>query len=219
MNRFAALMVAACLGALPAAAQEDPHAACASVGWVPREVLDRPVPVRTGIGRAHETLPGASAQVQALHDQGLAYLHSYVWIEAARSFRQALRADPGQALTWVALSRTFTGLNDEEAARKSQREAERLAARAARVSSASPRGRATWRRWPTSPTRSSTAPTGGRSTTRWPRSRRTSSCCCCGATPRKRPRRAAASGGTRGRPGTTGRCSRSPRTTSRRTTT
>lgn len=129
MKRFAATTVAAaCLAALSAAAQDDPHAACAAVGWVPREVLDRPVPVRSGIGRAHEALPNASAQVQALHDQGLAYLHSYVWIEAARSFRQALRLDPGQALTWVALSRTFTGLNDDAAARKSQREAERLAA-------------------------------------------------------------------------------------------
>ena len=111
-------------------AQDDPHAACASIGWVPREILDRPVPVREGIGRSHEDLTGASTQVQALHDQGLAYLHSYMWIEAARSFRGALRLDPGQALTWVALSRTFTGLNDDAAARKSQAEAERLAAAA-----------------------------------------------------------------------------------------
>jgi len=111
-----------------AGAQDDPHAACADVGWVPREVLERPVPLRSGIGRAHEELPGASAQVQALHDQGLAYLHSYVWIEAARSLQQALRVDPGQALTWVALSRTYTGLNDDAGARKAQAEAERLAA-------------------------------------------------------------------------------------------
>jgi tetratricopeptide (TPR) repeat protein len=128
MKRFAAAMAVACLAALSAAAQDDPHAACAGVGWVPREVLERPVPLRTGIGRAHETLPGASEQVQAFHDQGLAYLHSYVWIEAARSLHQALRLDPGQALTWVALSRAYTGLNDDAAARQAQREAERLAA-------------------------------------------------------------------------------------------
>ncbi|HET9314283.1 MAG TPA: hypothetical protein VFQ51_01795, partial [Vicinamibacteria bacterium] len=130
MTRFAALTAGVCLVAVTAFAQDDPHAACAAIGWVPREVLDRPVPVRLGIGRAHEDLPGAPAQVQALHDQGLAYLHSYMWIEAARSFRQALRLDPRQALTWVALSRTFTGLNDDAAARKSQAEAERLAASA-----------------------------------------------------------------------------------------
>jgi tetratricopeptide (TPR) repeat protein len=127
MKPFAAFVVAAWVP-LAVVAQDDPHAACASIGWVPREVLDRPVPLRTGIGRAHEALPNASAQVQALHDQGLAYLHSYMWIEAARSFRQALRTDPSQALTWVALSRTFTGLNDDVAAGKSLREAERLAA-------------------------------------------------------------------------------------------
>ena len=127
MTRFAVLAAGVCLAALNAFAQDDPHAACASIGWVPREILDRPVPVREGIGRAHEELVGASTAVQALHDQGLAYLHSYMWIEAARSFREALRREPGQALTWVALSRTFTGLNDDAAARKSQAEAERLA--------------------------------------------------------------------------------------------
>jgi tetratricopeptide (TPR) repeat protein len=126
LARFAVAIATVCLAAGAALAQEDPHAACAEVGWVPREVLDRPVPIRTGIGRAHEALPNASAEVQALHDQGLSYLHSYVWIEAARSFRQALRLDPRQALTWVALSRTWTGLNDDDAARKSQAEAERL---------------------------------------------------------------------------------------------
>src|SRR5262245_42385870 len=34
-----------------AAQSDDPHAACSAVGWVPREVLERPLPLRTGIGR------------------------------------------------------------------------------------------------------------------------------------------------------------------------
>src|SRR5687767_2346072 len=67
-----------------AGAQEDPHAACAEVGWVPREILERPVPLRDGTGRAHTPVTTSSKEAQAFHDQGLAYLHSYVWIEAAR---------------------------------------------------------------------------------------------------------------------------------------
>src|SRR5262245_398710 len=128
VSRSIVVCMAACFFAVAVSAEEDPHAACAGIGWVPREVLDRPVRLHTSIGRAWEALPGASGEVQALHNQGLAYLHSYVWIEAARSFRQALRLDPSQALVWVGLSRTWTGLNDDAAARKAQAEAERLAA-------------------------------------------------------------------------------------------
>jgi tetratricopeptide (TPR) repeat protein len=100
-----------------ATAQDDPHAACAAVGWVPRAVLERPVALRTGIGRTHEAVTTQSPEAQAFHDQGLAYLHSYVWIEAARSFNQALRLDPRTALAWVGLSRAYSGLEDGPAAR------------------------------------------------------------------------------------------------------
>jgi tetratricopeptide (TPR) repeat protein len=100
-----------------ATAQDDPHAACAAVGWVPRAVLERPVTLRTGIGRTHEAVTAQSPEAQAFHDQGLAYLHSYVWIEAARSFNQALRLDPTMALSWVGLSRAYSGLEDGPAAR------------------------------------------------------------------------------------------------------
>jgi tetratricopeptide (TPR) repeat protein len=100
-----------------ATAQDDPHAACAAVGWVPRAVLERPVALRTGIGRTHEAVTTQSPEAQAFHDQGLAYLHSYVWIEAARSFNQALRLDPKTALAWVGLSRAYSGLEDGPAAR------------------------------------------------------------------------------------------------------
>lgn len=103
--------------ATAAAAQDDPHAACAAVGWVPKEVLERPLPLRTGIGRTHEAVTTASAEAQAFHDQGLAYLHSYVWIEAGRSFHHALRLDPKLALSWIGLSRVYSGLDDPAAAR------------------------------------------------------------------------------------------------------
>src|SRR6185436_20092693 len=48
------------------------------------DVLSRPVSLREGIGRAHEPVTTTSPRAQAFYDQGLAYLHSFVWIEAAR---------------------------------------------------------------------------------------------------------------------------------------
>jgi tetratricopeptide (TPR) repeat protein len=113
-----------------AAQSDDPHAACSAVGWVPREVLERPLPLRTGIGRAHEAVTTSSAEAQAYHDQGLAYLHSYVWIEAGRSFNQALRLDPKAALSWVGLSRVYSGLEDQKAARAAWEKADALSATA-----------------------------------------------------------------------------------------
>jgi len=60
------------------------------------------VTIRTGIGELHEKVSTQSAEAQSLYDQGLAYLHSYVWIEAARSFHQALRLDPNLAMAYLA---------------------------------------------------------------------------------------------------------------------
>ncbi len=118
-----ALAVSAAAGV----AQEDPHAACAAIGWVPREVLERPVPVRRGIGVAHEAVTTASAEAQALYDQGIAYLHSYVWIEAARSFHAALRHDPNLAMAWIGLSRVYTAFEDAPAAHDALARAQALA--------------------------------------------------------------------------------------------
>jgi len=91
------------------------------------DVADRPVPLRTGIGRAHDTVSTTSEQAQAFFDQGLAYLHSYVWIEAARSFNQALRIDPTLALPHVGLTIAYTELNAPAEARTALERAQALA--------------------------------------------------------------------------------------------
>lgn len=69
-------------------------------------------------------------RAQAFYDQGLAYLHSYVWLEAARSFNEALRADPDLAMAQLGLSYALGELGLGDAARAATAEAERLAARA-----------------------------------------------------------------------------------------
>ena len=87
-----------------------------AIGWVPREILERPVSLREGIGKISDPVTTPSQEAQAFYNQGVAYLHSYVWIEAARSCNQALRSDPKLALAYVCLSRVYSGLEDQAAA-------------------------------------------------------------------------------------------------------
>src|SRR6185503_11875106 len=99
----------------PAWAQDDPHAACAAPpSYVPAELLSRAVPLRTGIGNSHEEVTTTSKEAQAFYDQGLNYLESYVWIEAARSFHQALRLDPDLGMAYLGLSYVESGLENPE---------------------------------------------------------------------------------------------------------
>lgn len=49
----------------------------------------------------------SSPECQAHFDQGLAYLYSYVWMEAARSFETATYHDPDCAIAWWGLSRAL----------------------------------------------------------------------------------------------------------------
>ena len=103
-------MLLLALTAALSVAQTD-HAHPAPVSAVALELAQRPVPLRTGIGSAHDTVSTASKDAQAFYDQGLAYLHSYVWVEAARSFNQALRLDPKMAMAHLGLTIAYTELN------------------------------------------------------------------------------------------------------------
>ena len=90
----------------------DPHAACAAPpDSVDPAMLERLTAIVAGIGKVSQKVTAKTPAVQALYDQGLAYLHSYVWIEAARSFHQALREDPDCAMAWMGLARAEQGLN------------------------------------------------------------------------------------------------------------
>ena len=111
-------------------AEEDPHAACAAMGWVPREILERAVPLRPGVGNAKDSVTTRSDEARGFYMQGVNYLHGYVWIEAARSFNQALRLDPDFAMAHWGLSRVYSGLDDHEAAVAAAKRAVELAANA-----------------------------------------------------------------------------------------
>ena len=106
--------------------QHNPH----SIPSVPQELLERGVTLRTGIGTVHDDAGTTSKAAQAFYDQGLAYLHSFVWIEAARSFHEALRHDPNLALAHVGLSYCYTELSKAAQAKQAIATAQTLAAKA-----------------------------------------------------------------------------------------
>ncbi len=120
MRKIRRAIFAVCLSGLwiaPLLAQHESHEGHELVGWVPQEILERPVSLRRDIGNVHEKVTTSSSEAQAFYDQGLNYLSSYVWIEAARSFHQALRLDPKLAAAYAGLCDVYINLQDLPAAR------------------------------------------------------------------------------------------------------
>jgi tetratricopeptide (TPR) repeat protein len=80
-----------------------------------KPTLPEKLPI-TGLGPA-KLFPGIcllkyrittqNSECQAYFDQGLGYLYSYVWMEAARSMETAATLDPDCALAWWGLSRAL----------------------------------------------------------------------------------------------------------------
>ena len=119
----------ACLSALwvaPVLAQHEGHQQHEVVGWVPQEILERPLPLRHDVGNLHEKVTTSSAEAQAFYDQAINYLASYVWIEAARSFHQALRLDSSLSAAFVGLCDVYVQLQDVPAARAALEKAQSL---------------------------------------------------------------------------------------------
>ena len=83
--------------------------------------------IRSGVGSIHDDAGTKNAEAQRFYNQGLAYLHNFVWIEAARSFHQALRLDSQLALAHVGLSYAYIELNKTAPARQAITAAQKLA--------------------------------------------------------------------------------------------
>ncbi len=116
LREMTCVALAATSMAMQAWSQEDPHANCASVGWVPEGILERPLPLRTATGNSVDAVTTSSSEARAYYLQGLNYLHGYAWIEGARSFQQAIRLDPDLAMAHWGLSRIYSGLDDHASA-------------------------------------------------------------------------------------------------------
>ena len=125
--RNGALFACIIAAVAPSARAQSSHTGPHERIHVPKEILERPVPLRDGIGKAHEDVTTLSKDAQAYYDQGLAYLHSYVWIEAARSFHQALRLDARLAMAQLGLSYALAELGDRAGAKQASQQASALA--------------------------------------------------------------------------------------------
>lgn len=95
-----------------------PEGCLALAGTVSRELMQRPIRLDPGAGRLHQKVSTSSAKAQAYYDQGIAYLASYVWTEAARSFHESLRLDPNLAMAELGLAKAYENAEalDEAAA-------------------------------------------------------------------------------------------------------
>lgn len=127
ISHFSLLSLLLLLFAFSGNAQHGSHCATPVVGWVPNELLSRPVPLRTNLGNFHDPVSTTSKEAQAFYNQGIAYLHGYVWIEAARSFQQAIRHDSTLAMAYNGLSFAYSGLEDHAAAKQIMQKAKAMA--------------------------------------------------------------------------------------------
>jgi len=90
------------------------------------EVANTPIAIRDGIGAAHDHVTTTSRAAQGFYDQGLACLHSFMWLDAARSFNRAIALDPRLAIAHVQLSIAYTELNLAAAAKSALAAAQTL---------------------------------------------------------------------------------------------
>ncbi|MBM4266537.1 MAG: hypothetical protein FJ144_08005 [Deltaproteobacteria bacterium] len=104
------------------------HAAFAR--HVDAALLEKPIGIEKGLGKVHQKVGTESSEAQTYHDQGLANLHAYQWIRAARSFHEALRRDSNLALARIGLARAYEGMKDEAAADRELARAQELAPKA-----------------------------------------------------------------------------------------
>ncbi len=96
------------------------------VGTVSRELMERPVPLRASAGHLHQEVTTSSPEAQAYYDQGIAYLASYSWIDASRSFHEALRRDPKLAMAYLGMARAYAGACAYDEAREQLARARQL---------------------------------------------------------------------------------------------
>ncbi len=129
-SSFAILLLLGLLVVPPVSAQEmsaEEHSHMGGVvGYVPREVLERPITLRDNVGHVNDPVTTKNTEAKTFYNQGMAYVHSYVWIDAARSFNQALRLDPAIALAHIGLFRVFINLDDLKSAGEEVKQAQAL---------------------------------------------------------------------------------------------
>jgi tetratricopeptide (TPR) repeat protein len=127
---LAAALLPALVGTGALATQGTETSACHTLaGQVTRSLMERPIPLLEGTGRLHQKVTTVSQEAQAYYDQGFSLLSSFVWVEAARSFNEALRRDPELAMAHLGLARAFNEVYANEDARAHLGKAREIAAK------------------------------------------------------------------------------------------
>lgn len=107
LPRRLALAAAVLLAAAGAPAAQETSACHTLAGQVTRTLMERPIPLLDGVGHLHQKVTTTSREAQSYYDKGFSLLASFVWVEAARSFHEALRRDPELAMAHLGLARAF----------------------------------------------------------------------------------------------------------------
>lgn len=136
MRRHAIIAAALLWLAAPAAARQGEHPPGCSENLTAgaRELMQKPVPLTPASGRLHQEVSTKDPEAQAYYDQGIAWLASYTWVEAARSFQEALRRDPDLAMAHLGLAKAYAGGELPEEAAHYRSKASALAALKEKVS-------------------------------------------------------------------------------------
>ncbi len=126
LSLAAAVALAATVLAVTLGPTHEPRETGPLANLSPRS-LERPIALAAGIGNVHQPVTSKLAGARRYYDQGLAYLASFDWVRAARSFHQARREDPQLAAALLGLGRAYLGLESAELARLHVRQADELA--------------------------------------------------------------------------------------------
>lgn len=112
---------------------EHPAGCAENLTATARQLMVKPVPLGPASGNLHQGVSTKSADAQSYYDQGIAWLASYTWVEAARSFEEAIRLDPELAMAYMGLAKAYTGAELTPEAAENLKKASDLAAQKGKV--------------------------------------------------------------------------------------
>ncbi len=93
-----------------ATAQMSNHAEQGTGGYIDRLP---PATLRAGVGNSHITITTRSAEAQRFFDQGLSLLHDFWYLEAYRSFKQAVSLDPDAPMAHLGVALSLRDISSK----------------------------------------------------------------------------------------------------------
>jgi len=106
---------------------DDGITMCLSGRYVPKSFLEKPIGLKKGIGQIDFPIQTSSKEAQAFFNQGMAFLYSFEFVQASRSFHQAKMYDSTAAMIYFGLSNTYKEMEDTANVRVYATKAYRLA--------------------------------------------------------------------------------------------